>query len=91
MSLGTEVSERDLAALKTELENLAAPMEEKQVEAVQTALNAAKALRIRDGRIGEIQQELDRLNMVKESGEAILFKVAPAQVLLPQFAKGAML
>lgn len=89
MSLGSQVSEKDLLAFKSEIEQLAAPMEEKQVEAVQTALKVATALRFRDGRIAEIQAELNRLNMVKEAMEPV--RLTPAQVLLPQFGKGAML
>jgi cellulose synthase operon protein C len=89
MSLGAQVSEKDLEAFKTEIEQLAAPMEEKQVEAVQTALKVATALRFRDGRIAEIQAELNKLNMIKEGAEPV--RLVPAQVLLPQFGRGAML
>ncbi|MBX9768837.1 MAG: hypothetical protein K2X47_16310 [Bdellovibrionales bacterium] len=89
MSLGSQVSEKDLQAFKSEIEQLAAPMEEKQVEAVQTALKVATTLRFRDGRIAEIQRELNRLNMVKETVEPV--NLTPAQVLLPQFGNGAML
>ena len=89
MSLGAQVSEKDLETFKGEVEQLAAPMEEKQVESVQTALKAATALRLRDGSIAEIQAELNKLNMVRDIPEAV--RISPAPALLPQFGRGAML
>lgn len=57
------VSDTDLAAFRTETEQLVVPMEEKGIEAMGQALAAAKKAQLRDGEIADLQAEVNRLNM----------------------------
>jgi TolA-binding protein len=82
MSLSVGVAEADQKAFKTEIEQLAVPMEEKGIESTNQALETAKKAQLREGQIGELQAEVDRLNL-KPVG-AIVAVVVP-QRYLPEF------
>ena len=60
------VSEADLAAFRQETEQLVVPMEEKGIESMNQALDAAKKAQLREGQIAEIQMEVNKLNMKAE-------------------------
>ena len=61
---------KDAESFRGELERLATPMEEKGVESLAQAVEAAKKANARDGLIGEIQAELDKANMKKPTPAA---------------------
>ncbi|RYZ77028.1 MAG: tetratricopeptide repeat protein, partial [Proteobacteria bacterium] len=60
------VSEADLQAFRGETEQLVVPMEEKGIESMNQALDAAKKAQLREGQIAEIQMEVNKLNMKSE-------------------------
>lgn len=60
------VSEADLQAFHAETEQLVVPMEEKGIESMNQALDAAKKAQLREGQIAEIQMEVNKLNMKSE-------------------------
>jgi TolA-binding protein len=63
MSLGADVPAADQAVFAKEIEQLSIPMEEKGIEAMNQALETAKKAQLREGQIGELQREVDKLNM----------------------------
>lgn len=63
MRLPDNIPKEDAQAFYNELESLAIPMEEREVDTLVSALKYAKRAGIRDGSISEIQVDLDRLNM----------------------------
>jgi cellulose synthase operon protein C len=60
------VSDADLQAFRSETEQLVVPMEEKGIESMNQALDAAKKAQLREGQIAEIQMEVNKLNMKAE-------------------------
>ena len=67
MKLPADVPESDQKAFSAEIEQIALPMEEKGIEALSQAVDAAKKIARLDGLAGELQRRLDRLNMKSES------------------------
>jgi hypothetical protein len=57
------VEEKDATAFYQEIENLVIPMEEREVETLAQALEAAKELQLGSSYIVRIRKEMDRLNM----------------------------
>ncbi len=82
MNLPAGIAEADQKAFKNEIEQLAIPMEEKGIESTNQALETAKKAQLRDGQIGELQAEVNRLNM--KPGGAVVAVVVP-QRYLPEF------
>jgi TolA-binding protein len=87
ISLGAQASASDQAAFKDEIEKIAMPMEEKGIEAMSQALEAARKAQIRDGQIAEIYREIDRLNM--KVNPVPLVKAVEPVVYLPVFRSPA--
>ena len=83
MQLSGGVSAADQAAFKGEVEQLAVPMEEKGIEAMGQALEAAKKAQLRDGQVAEIQAEVNRLNLKNEPLPTV--KVSSPVVYVPKF------
>ncbi len=65
LELVGKLNKQDKKAIKSELENLALPMEDKYVESLSEAMKVAKKLNLRDGSIGVIQTMLDKVNLKK--------------------------
>lgn len=86
MSLPGEVSAADQAAFKGEIEQLSIPMEDKGIEAMAQALEAAKKAQLRGGQIAEIQAEINKLNMKTNTQPAVV--VAQPTVYVPSFDRG---
>ncbi len=78
-----QISAGDRKALQAELDKLAIPMEEKQVEALETAIGEARKAQIKDGTLGAMQAELDRLNMKPVTTDSVPTGLPLAQV--PRF------
>ncbi len=66
LQLTGEVSEVDKAAFQKEIENLVIPLEEKGIDSLNQALQAAKKFHLYDQSVAEIQQELNKLNLKTE-------------------------
>ena len=58
------IPEKELKALRSELDRLTLPMEDKAAETLNEALKLARKIGLRDGSIAEIQKNLNELNMV---------------------------
>ena len=82
------LSEADLAAFKAETEKMVIPMEEKGVDSLAQALEAAKKFRMHDGTIARVQNELNQINMVKTRMETGTASIQPAVV--PHFSAVAV-
>lgn len=72
-----EVSGKEREIFVTELEKLAIPMEEKNVETLNLALVQAKKANLRDGTIADIQIEMNKLNLKQNSLEKAVIQVPP--------------
>ena len=83
MKLPADVPAADQAAFTKEIETIAVPMEEKGIEALNLAIDAAKKSARLDGLAGTLQEKLDRLNMKAESAAKI--EVEPLPRLVPAF------
>ncbi len=81
MPLPEGLGEADESVFREETSQLSIPLEEKSVETMAKALEAAKDLQLRDGKIADLRQQLDRLNM-KSSQRFKMDSVLP-QVALP--------
>ncbi len=66
LKLSGEVSEADRAAFQKEIETLITPMEEKGIDSLNQALQAAKKIHLFNQNVVQIQRELDKLNMKSE-------------------------
>lgn len=66
LQLSGEVSEADRAAFHKEIENLITPMEEKGIDSLNQALQAAKKIHLFNQTVVNIQRELDKLNLKSE-------------------------
>jgi len=82
MNLPVGVAEAEQKAFKNEIEQLAIPMEEKGIESTYQALETAKKAQLRDGQIGELQAEVNRLSL--QSAGSVVAVVVP-QRYLPEF------
>ncbi|MES2964254.1 MAG: tetratricopeptide repeat protein [Bdellovibrionota bacterium] len=83
MTVVAHLPDADQKAFKAEIEQLAVPMEEKGIEAMGQALEAAKKAKLRDGQIAEIQLAVNKLNMKNDPSPAVQVK-APA-IYVPKF------
>jgi TolA-binding protein/tetratricopeptide (TPR) repeat protein len=84
MKLPADVPEADQKAFAQEIEQIALPMEEKGIEALSQAVDAAKKTARLDGLAGELQRRLDRLNMKADSGSEKI-TVEPLPRVVPGF------
>ncbi len=69
LQISGEVSEADLQAFENEMEKMVVPMEDKGVESLAQALEAAKKFRMHDGTIADIQNDLIKVNHGKQMVE----------------------
>jgi len=65
------LSDADMQAFHEQTEQLATPIEEKGIEAMNQALAAAKKAQLRNGEIADLQVEVNRLNMKGEPPPAV--------------------
>jgi tetratricopeptide (TPR) repeat protein len=79
-----KLSESDLAAFKGETEKMIIPMEEKGVDSLAQALEAAKKFQMHDGTIARLQNALNQINLVKARLDTGVASVPPAVV--PRFS-----
>lgn len=84
MSLPADVPESDQKAFAQEIEQIALPMEEKGIEALSQAVDAAKKTARLDGLAGELQRRLDRLNLKTDTGSEKVI-VEPLPRIVPGF------
>lgn len=80
MKLPADVPESDQQAFSKEIETIAMPMEEKGIEALSQAIDAARKSARLDGLAGGLQYKLDRLNMKPESTIKIEVDALPPMV-----------
>lgn len=83
MKLPADVPESDQQAFAKEIETIAMPMEEKGIEALSQAIDAARKSSRLDGLAGVLQEKLDRLNMKTEVAPKIEVETLPR--LVPGF------
>jgi hypothetical protein len=83
MQLPGAASEADVQAFRGEIDQLAIPMEEKGIEAMNQALEAAKKSQLRDGQVAVIQDQINKLNM-KTGSQPSVVVMQPA-VYMPEF------
>lgn len=83
MTVVASLPEADQKAFKAEIEQLATPMEDKGIEAMAQALEAAKKAKLRDGQIAELQKEVNKLNMKTDPSPSVQVK-APS-IYVPKF------
>lgn len=83
MKLPADVPESDQQAFVKEIESIAMPMEEKGIEALSQAIDAARKSNRLDGLAGRLQEKLDRLNMKAEVTPKIEVEALPR--LVPAF------
>lgn len=83
MKLPSDVSAADQAVFAKEIESIAMPMEEKGIESLSQAIDAAQKSARLDGFAGRLQEKLDRLNMKSESAAKV--EVEPFPRLVPAF------
>lgn len=88
MDLPSGLPETDVPAFRAEMDKLIFPMEEKGVETMAEALNQAKRLKLRDGTVTLVQQELDKLNMKAITEEEAELEVP--DILVPQVIRKAV-
>lgn len=82
MTFVNHLPEKEQEAFRAELEQLSVPMEEKGIEAMNQALDAAKKAQMRDNQVAELQAEVDRLNM-KPSAPKV--EVIQPTIYVPKF------
>lgn len=85
MTLPADVPEADQKTFKAEVEQIALPMEEKGIEALNQAVEAAKKSARFDGLAGDLQEKLDRLNLKPQPAMKVEVEKIPR--LLPGFEK----
>lgn len=83
MKLPADVPESDQQAFAKEIETIAMPMEEKGIEALSQAIEAARKSARLDGLAGELQEKLDRLNLKAETTPKVEVEGLPR--LVPGF------
>lgn len=83
MKLPSDVPAADQQAFAKEIETIAMPMEEKGIEALSQAIDAARKSARLDGFAGVLQEKLDRLNM--KSDVSLKVEVDPLPRLVPAF------
>jgi tetratricopeptide (TPR) repeat protein len=83
MKLPDDVPESDQKVFYGEIEQIAMPMEEKGIEALGQAIEAARKSARLDGMAGDLQQKMDRLNMKSEVTPKV--EVEPLPPVVPGF------
>lgn len=83
MPMPTGLPAEDFEAFQVELEDLSLPMEDKAVETMSAALEQAKKLNIKDGRIAKINAKLNKLNLDDKRIE-IVGDIKP-ELVIPRF------
>jgi TolA-binding protein len=83
MKLPGDVPDSDQATFAKEIEQIATPMEEKGIEALAQAIEAAKKTARLDGLAGQLQMRLDQLNMKRVISEPVEVEKLPR--LVPGF------
>ena len=81
MPLPKGLTANDEPTFRGEISQLSIPLEEKSVETMAKALEAAKDLEMRDGTIAELRQKLDALNM--KPNTRLKLKIEPAKLSVP--------
>lgn len=81
MKLPKSIPEKEAQAFYQEMENLAIPMEEKEVETLQVAVEQSKNLEIRDGTSLRLLNKIKKLNMQGSSTKE--YNVEVTDVVLP--------
>ncbi|MCB0348387.1 MAG: hypothetical protein KDD37_06100 [Bdellovibrionales bacterium] len=76
------VPEKDAKAFYAEMENLAIPMEEKEVESLQDAFKTITKLNVYDGTLGKVRERLNEIN--NKRNPATVLEVVVPRVLLPR-------
>jgi cellulose synthase operon protein C len=84
MKLPADVPDADQQAFAKEIETIAMPMEEKGIEALSQAIDAARKSARLDGLAGRLQEKLDRLNLKSETTPKIEVEALPK--LVPGFS-----
>ncbi|MCM2281853.1 MAG: tetratricopeptide repeat protein [Bdellovibrionaceae bacterium] len=84
MELPSTLTEQEREALKAELDGLVIPMEEKGLDTLNQALQAARKFDLHDGSIAEIQSDMNKMNM-KSSG-SMPAELKPPPIVLPGFS-----
>jgi tetratricopeptide (TPR) repeat protein len=83
LQLSDQMSAQERVAFKNEIEKLAIPMEEKGIDSLAQALEAAKKFQLQDGTVASLQNELDHLNMKKTNLE--VGALPPPTLYVPHF------
>ena len=83
MAFPADVPEADQQAFAKEIESIAMPMEEKGIEALSQAIDAARKSGRLDGLAGNLQEKLDRLNMKADATPKVEVEALPR--LVPAF------
>lgn len=81
MPLPAGLTADDEPTFRGEITQLSIPLEEKSVETMAKALEAAKDLEMRDGTIAELRQKLDELNM--KPNRRLKLRIEPARLSVP--------
>lgn len=85
MKLPADVPESDQKTFQAEIEQIVLPMEEKGIEALNQAVEAAKKHSLLDGKAGQLQARLDRLNLRGDLAMKVEIQKLPR--LVPGFKK----
>lgn len=88
MPMPAGLNEGEVQALRTELDALVIPMEEKGLDSLTQAMQAARKFGLHDGSVAEIQADINKVNM-KGTG-AVPAEVKPPQMALPGFSTAFM-
>ena len=83
MPMPEGLNSQEQEALKTELNRLAIPLEEKGVDTIAQALESAKSMGLRDSSVADLQVELDRVNMNSKK-PAMPLEITEPQVVVPR-------
>lgn len=79
-----EIDPQDMKQLKSEIDKLMSPLEEKQVETLLLAQKQAKRAELHNGMISEIQVDLNKVNL--QTTDAIQTSVQVPSAALPHFS-----
>lgn len=82
IQLPVGVPEKDAKAFYAEMENLAVPMEEKEVEALEDAYKAIIKLNVFDGTLAKVRTRLDEINRKRSPASTV--EVQVPKILLPR-------
>lgn len=85
MPLPEGLESRDEPVFRGEMEKLAIPLEEKSVESLAQAVDAAKRLHLRDGSVAKLQRKLNQANLLKDEIPDV--EVLSPALVLPEMHK----